>query len=256
MERTADMTTIDGLSEGLSQTRPVARSSNVLIGTPDGTYCPSCGGVRRMHVQPLSRASNPTRVVQGPARNANDMSDEKNLPAIFRLACVQCSEIIILVAYAGPGGPEVVALPSTYGGLSTPNSPDGVKYYLDQAERSFAVGAHTAAMTMYRSALEQILLEQGYTPRMLGPKIKKLEKDPNPPKWYRDLDPEFLDVIRKLGNLATHAGEGDAREQEGFDRGLIGEVRALFVELLDDIYEHPARSATRLRKMKQATGSE
>ena len=259
MTEPADMTTIEGLTAGLGQTHGVHGSRTLLSGTPNGTHCPQCGDVRRMRVEAMHRSSPPTPTMasaEALLRSKNDMSDPENLPSIFGLTCVQCSEKILVVAYVGPNGPEVVALPSTYGGLSTPNSPDTVTYYLDQAERSYAVGAHSATMTMYRSALEQILLEQGYDARMLGPKIAQLEEDLDPPRWYRDLEPEFLDIIRKLGNLATHASERGVDEQRALERELMGEVRALFVELLDDIYEQPARRSERLRKLRQAAEGE
>ncbi|WCB95420.1 DNA binding protein [Baekduia alba] len=252
-EKQADMTTIEGLSTALSQLREHT-AGRLLGGTPDGTFCPSCGDTRRMGVYALFRAGREvTRVTSGTVAEENDMSIPGNLPSVFRLTCVQCQAAMIVVAYVSPDGPQVVALPSTYGGLSTPNSPKGVGHYLDQAERALAVGAFTAAMTMYRAALEQILLDQGYKARMLGPKIKELETDPNPPRWFRDLDPGFLDVIRKLGNLATHAGDGNIDEQKKLDKTLIAEVRALFVELLDDIYEAPARRRARLATLQQAS---
>jgi hypothetical protein len=246
------MTTIAGLSRALAEVREHEGLPDVLIGNPDGTYCPSCGGIRRMSLVPLFRVKRPTVVSSGPRVLRHDLSNPENLPAAFQLSCVQCSAVIIVVAYSGPDGPEVAALPSTYGGLATPNTPPSVSYYLDQAERASSVAAHSAAMTMYRSALEQILTSQGYTDRMLGPKLGAIRNDPEPPRWYQDLDPEFLSVIGKLGNAATH---DDVAQQAAIDRELLGEVRALFVELLDDIYEQPARRAARLDKLRAASST-
>ena len=40
-----------------------------------------------------------------------------------------------LVIYVGDTGPRLAIFPSVEGGLSTPNTPNGVRYYLDQAAR-------------------------------------------------------------------------------------------------------------------------
>jgi hypothetical protein len=43
---------------------------------------------------------------------------------------------------AGAEGTQLIAMPDTYGGLSTPHTPKPVAYYhLDQAQRCHAVGA-------------------------------------------------------------------------------------------------------------------
>jgi hypothetical protein len=91
-------------------------------------------------------------------------------------------------------------LPSTYGGLSTPNTPPPVAYYLDQAHRARSVGALSAAAAMYRAALDQILFEQGFTEGTLGPKIGALEKAN--PRWLANLDPAYLTVIKQIGDGA------------------------------------------------------
>jgi hypothetical protein len=97
----------------------------------------------------------------------------------------------MVLVHEGPNGIEIVAIPSAYGGVSTPNTPAAVAYYLDQAERSQAVGALSAAVAMYRAALEQLLFDQGYRDGMLAQKITKLIADEKPPRWFEDLDPAF-----------------------------------------------------------------
>lgn len=177
---------------------------------------------------------------------------EHNLPQAYVLTCVQCQSTITVCVYVGPDGTEVVALPSTYGGLSTPSTPEAVGYYLDQAQRSHAVNAASAAVSMYRGALEQLLYDQGFTQGMLAKKIGDLEAHTPGPEWFRDLDPEFLRVMKDLGNGSIHPNNGDVEKQKAFDDTLLLEVRALFVELLDDVYEQPSRRAARLATMKAA----
>jgi hypothetical protein len=157
--------------------------------------------------------------------------------------------------FNGPNGLDLVALPSTYGGLATPNTPTPVAFYLDQAQRAQAVGALSAAVAMYRSALEHVLENQGYTVSMLGPKIKALLEDGNPPGWRDAIDPDYLRVIKDLGNASLHTNEGDIEKQRVFEAKLIREVQALFLELLDTIYEQPERKKQRLSGLKSAVES-
>jgi hypothetical protein len=243
-----DMATIDGLRTALGSVSWWQRTTN---DTPDGTYCPSCGAVRRMGIQTIGITfatphahSTPKPVLLG-----------DGAPGIVLLTCVQCQERIVVVAYIGPSGPAVVALPSTYGGLTTQATPDAVSYYLDQAQRSQSIGALSAAIAMYRAALEQLLHEQGYGVGMLNAKITALEADPSPPSWLRDLDADFLRVIKDLGNGAIHPNGGDIEKQQALDSQLVREVRELFVELLDDIYEQPKRKAGRLSSLRSAARS-
>jgi hypothetical protein len=174
------------------------------------------------------------------------------LPALFTLLCLQCRKTIVVVVYDGPDGRALVALPESHGGLATPQTPPGVAYYLDQAQRSQSIGALSAAVAMYRAALDHLLHEQGYTNGMLGQKIRELAEDGNPPKWYADLDDEYLRVIKDLGNAAIHPNDGDVGQQRAFDAALLLAVRELFVELLDDIYEAPKRKANRLASLREA----
>jgi nicotinamide mononucleotide (NMN) deamidase PncC len=242
--RMPDLTTVEGLQEGLAATTAVG--PGLRAGTPDGTFCNGCGAVRRMHIRALKGM--PTRhlgVIE-------TTFTEDNVPQAYDLTCVQCASHLVVTVYNGPDGLEAVALPSTYGGLSTPNTPKPVAYYLDQAQRSHAVGAASAAIAMYRAALEQLLYHEGFTSGMLAAKIAALEGADPAPEWFRDLDPEFLRVMKSLGNGSIHPNDGDVDRQLTFDRALLAEVRALFVELLDDVYEQPARRATRLATMKSA----
>jgi hypothetical protein len=244
----ADMTTIDGLRAALGS---VSWRQGTTNDTPDGTYCPSCGAVRRMRIETIgiTFASPRAHTTPQPVLLGN------SAPGIVWLTCVQCHERIVVVAHIGPSGPSVVALPSTYGGLTTPATPDAVSYYLDQAQRSQSIGALSAAIAMYRAALEQLLHEQGYSAGMLNAKITALEADPSPPSWFRDLDPDFLRVIKDLGNGAIHSNGGDIEKQQALDSQLVREVRELFVELLDAIYEQPKRKASRLSSLRSAAQS-
>jgi hypothetical protein len=117
------------------------------------------------------------------------------IPTLFTLACLQCEAHSTGLLYFGPQGPSLAILSRSLGGVTTPRTPAGVGYYLDQAYRAHGVGAYSAAMEMYRAALEVLLYEQGYQSGMLAAKIKKLEEDistGNGPKWAQELETEYL----------------------------------------------------------------
>ena len=59
---------------------------------------------------------------------------------------MQCDTEFTAVIHRGPTGPALAMLPSCFGGLTTPHTPDSVKYYLDQAQRCQSVGASSAAI--------------------------------------------------------------------------------------------------------------
>ena len=211
-----DLTTYQGLLALLRHDSAYVTDGQGLPTTPDGTYCPSCGATRRMEVAVLDEH------FHGEVEFTPD-----KLPFLGLLGCRQCHERIIVLAYVGPSGVEVVALPSSYGGLSTPLTPAPVAYYLDQAQRAQSIGALSAAVAMYRAALEQLLFEQGYRDGMLKAKIDALVADTDPPKWVRDLDPEYLTVIKDLGNAAIHPNDGDITKQRALDRAGPRGARAI-----------------------------
>ena len=106
---------------------------------------------------------------------------------------------------------------------------------------------------MFRAALDFLLFQQNYKVRMLGPKLLKLEADikvHTAPKWALDLETEFLDVIRDLGNASIHPEDGDISKQNAIDTDLYVRVAQTFQELLDLVYEVPLRKAERLSELR------
>jgi hypothetical protein len=148
-----------------------------------------------------------------------------------------------------------VILSSKEGGLATPHTPKSVAYYLDQAQRAHSVAANSAAVAMYRAALEHLLFEQGFTNGMLGQKLVALTKaiaTGTAPSWTKDLDPAYMTVIKDLGNGAIHTNSGDISKQDALDAGVLTKVQITFGELLDTIYELPLRRKARLASMTAA----
>jgi hypothetical protein len=88
--------------------------------------------------------------------------------ALFTYECVECQSKWTVLTYPGPQGVSLAIFGQSLGGLSTPNTPEPVAYYLDQAYKAGGASANTAAVAMYRAALEHLLFQQGYTKSMLG----------------------------------------------------------------------------------------
>ena len=248
-DRTLDLADLADFAAAVSR----LRKSGSNIGptfegftTANGLYCARCGGVRRRRIRRLFWSAD--------VRNGDFMSfrGSTETPALFSLMCVQCHADAVAVVYMGPSGPELAILESTSGGVATPNTPPGVAYYLDQAHRAEGRAANSAATAMYRSATEMLLFQQGYENGMLNAKIDALLGDGDPPVWRDRIDPDYLRVLRDLGNAAIHPNDGDIVRQAVLDRKLLLEVRVVFQELLDVIYEEPAQRAARKALLESA----
>lgn len=199
-------------------------------------HCPTCGDSRRMHLW---------------ARLKNNNWAEP--PVLAILTCVQCDTQFTAVLYKSPEGKGLAILPSTYGGLTTPHTPKGVAYYLDQSQRSQSVGANSAAVAMFRGALDHLLFEQGFKKGMCGQKLADLEasvKAGNAPKWAYELDAEFLTVMKKLGDGAIHPNDGNVADQSKLDIELLAKLTHTFQMLLFLIYELPDQKQKRLDALK------
>ena len=200
-------------------------------------HCPVCGDSRRIHLLICLKRDNAAAAP----------------PILAVLVCVQCDTVFTAVLYEGPEGKSLAVLPSTYGGLTTPHTPKGVAYYLDQAQRAKAVGANSAAVAMFRGALEHLLFEQGYKVGMCGKKLADLEaavEAGTAPKWALELDGEFLQVMKQLGDGAIHPNDGNIGNQKVLDSDLIAKLTHTFQMLLFTIYELPHEKQKRLDGLK------
>jgi len=166
-------------------------------------------------------------------------------PPVFTAKCLQCTYQLALVVDAGPPT-EVIVLGARARGISTAHTPDAVSFYLDQAYRARTRGAYTAAMAMYRAALEQFLQQQGFTQGRLVQRIEAA-LDANPP-WVSHLDEDLMHALRRLGNDAVHGGD-DASIRATHDRQLVHDTELLLVDVLDEVYEIPARREARRQRM-------
>jgi hypothetical protein len=216
------------------------KNPNEIVIPKQMLHCPKCGDVRRMRVWVRFRMD----VYTAPP------------PLLATLSCVQCDAGFTALLYDGPGTkPRLVILPSTNGGLTTPHTPEGVAYYLDQAQKAHSIGANSASVAMFRGALEHLLFEQGFKTGMCGKKLTDLEaaiESKTAPNWAYELDTEFLTVMKKLGDGSIHPNDGDIKKQEVLDSQLIAKVSHTFQMLLFLIYEVPLKKAERLDALKAA----
>lgn len=246
------------------------------IETEDGDmFCPPCQQPRRMKITarvksgiaarlyefkyPQQRTSienigmftTTTSHVQSRDKNVLDLYGAE--PSLFWLQCVQCKSHYSALIYKGPKGASLAIFPEEHGGLSSLHTPKNVAYYLDEAYKAQCGGAVTAAILMYRAALEQLLTEQGFTTNNCANKIKDLEARiaaGTAPGWTRDFDTQFFKVIKDLGNDSIHVNSGDTDDLAALDSALLADIHTVFTTLLDEVYERPARKAQKLKALQ------
>lgn len=242
------VSTLDGLAIG------VGKSLGALLkGSVSGfgqLYCPKCQRYSRVRAWIFS-----DRPALGNRFTATGSIAKAIVPSGWTFNCLQCETAFCGMAFDGPNGPELVVFSKISGGLTTPSTSKPVAYYLDQAARADSAGAKSAAIVMFRSALEHLLFEQGYQNGMCGSKLGDLQKDieaGKAPKWTRDLSLDDLSVLNKLGNAAVHTNGGDIQKQAAFDQGLLIAVSVTFSALLDAVYERPKAEEKRRNRLAAA----
>jgi hypothetical protein len=206
---------------------------------PPGVLPPEERGVRFAHEVPL----------------AAERAKEWLVPSTFLAKCRQCGTGFTALIYRGANGPSLAVFPECAGGLATPRTPPAVAYYLDQAARAQSAGAYTAAMGMFRAALDQLLLDQGFEGRTCGQKIGALEKavaEGRGPAWVKDLDDQYLKVLKELGDGALHADASEISRLLHLDEALVSQIETTFAELLEAAYEAPSRRKERLASLEAA----
>lgn len=225
--------------------------------------CPKCNDLRRIYVSAISLSEafkTNFGALYGPVdqtfiEKRESVQHALVPPSMLGYNCLQCQTTLTAVIYLGPTGPALAVFSVVPGGLATVHTPLPVAYYLDQASRSHSVGANSAAISMYRAALEQLLFEQGFQNGMLAAKITALEeviKNKSAPKWATELDTDYLTIIKELGNAAIHPNGGDVTKQNAFDADLIAKVEHTFQAVLYLVYEAPAKKDQHLSALRKA----
>jgi uncharacterized protein DUF4145 len=196
----------------------------------DGTFCPSCGEERRMGLRQIA-----WRASWSPAGSA-ELRTPEGQPSLFSLRCLQCDHMMrVLASPEAEGGVEVFLIPRRWATGIPDGTPGVIAYALEQAERAQATKASSAAVVMYRRALEHLLADQGYHHGSLAHRIRTLLAAEPAPAWLASLDPEYLGLVKELGNAASH-GDGGIAQREVFDEETMRQVHSLFDQILKSVY--------------------
>lgn len=140
-------------------------------------------------------------------------------------------------------------LPSHQPMLSTANTPEAVAYYLEQAYLAQLVGAHSAAMGMYRSALDNFLDGNGKLEKRIEDLAKQVENG-SAPRWARTLNARILTLIKEIGDTHMHANA--LTDLQNLNTDKLHRVQALMSHLLKQKYELEADRKAALAKVHQA----
>lgn len=242
-----DLRTVDGLISVVTRLEN-KQGEQAVLRDAGSIHCHTCSGECRVDAHRLALA------YQGSILRS----------ATFFLICRQCGGTTTAVLYPIVGDDFGLALLHDKFGDAPANSPLGLAYYLDQARRSEAAGARSAAIAMYRSALDHVLHDQGFTSGTVAEKIAALEdhrdRGPGAPAWLDDLDADFLAVIKELAAASTDPDVVPVPARVAADRDLVRVMEATFAALLDLVYLRDARQKEYLARLQAArkptTGSE
>lgn len=161
--------------------------------------------------------------------------------------CLQCGHITSILTSKAAVGEKSAVLGFVDGGISTPATPDKVKYFLDQATKAGSAGAYSAALTMIASALETVLSDAGYKMPMLGAKIGALLKDLESrtlPEKLNRAPPDFLKIVNDVGKDGRHSDRVEIADLKKHDKILYDKAVMIMVSILDEVYERDARLKT------------
>ena len=198
-------------------------------------YCGKCNALRRVSVTHLYSFNN-------------------GRPSLLRYICGACESIYFPLLFFGAKGLTLLIASQVGTGIQCEVAPAGVNYYLDQAAKCESTGALSAAVGMYRVALECFLYDQGFKKGMIGKKLQALERRArraDAADWMRNLDSEMMKVLNRLGNAAMHY-DGDIAAQAILDKDTLIAVRDTFAWILGAAYEEPLKRKAAAAKIQAA----
>lgn len=167
-----------------------------------------------------------------------------DLDTIFIMArCCHCENYSNVLIYKENSKPSISVIHEKYDISSSNDIPYNITYYINEALKCKNVNAYSASVAMYRTALDNLLYDNGYTQNKLASKISQLEEDKASGKddsWLYFINEESLDTLRQLGNYSVHPNNGNINIQEAFyDEKFIHSINKMFKIILDCIYIKP-----------------
>lgn len=226
-------------------------------------WCPHCRMQNRFWMQPEHLTINPHHTktqfqghysAHGCPTWQNIKSNPEDLKGSqFRFHCASChTKAIALIAIVSSRFSVLVFFEKN-SSIATPNTPENIKYYLEQAYQCYVMKAYSATLAMFRTALDALLFNAGFKKGMVGQKIGELEtaiSAGNAPRWAMDLDTAFLKVLKDLGNSSLHISSEDISAEKNIDDVLVQHIELVFMEILENAYERDALRASRLEKLQ------
>ena len=173
---------------------------------------------------------------------------------LVTMTCVQCDTLFTGVIYGTARWNELsCAAVDLWRSYYAPYPHRRCVLPRSSADWPWSVGANSAAVTMFRGALYDLLFEQGFKREMwAGQKLADLEtavKANTAPKWAYELDGEFL-IVMKTCDGAIHPNDGNVATQVKLLRDLLAKLTHTFQMLLFLIYELPHDKQKRLDGLK------
>jgi len=235
--------------------------NDVGLGKIGTMYCPTCSEYCGMKVTPLFfHGTIGQTLLKHQHAPHEPMPDQNSVPSLFRYECVNCPTLFWVLLYYGNSAPRLAIFPSKSGGISTKLTPPDVSYYVDQAYKAQMVSAYSAAMGMYRAALEKLLQEHGFTGKLpaMFAQLESNKKSGNAPKWAHRLNIEALKLTKEIADSQMHANE--IEQLKALSPHFMNQVQANFIYLLHVVYEEePRQQATKSRLnevLKKAKGKQ
>lgn len=213
-------------------------------------FCPKCESNQRVDLRILF-ANNITGCL------GKDITAKHLAPSFYKLTCRRCNSDFIAYIFM-PNKKPILAITSlAYGGVSTKHSPDSIRTYLDEAYRCQSVGAHIASIMLYRSVLDIILRENGFTGSVLGRKIEDMVnkmKDNTAPEWTKDIDIEEFQKLNEVASATVHASEKLTADLDENSSAYAAILKHVIVNIIQIVYEKPGILAARKIELTKLSG--
>lgn len=216
-------------------------------------YCATCREECRMHINISHFEKTVLHKQLVLEKDDAQLLESSDDAAFLTYACVNCLSLYWAFIHPATGQKHNLALhvfPQEQPMLSTKNTPEDVAYFLEQAYLAQLVSAHSAAMGMYRSALDKFLAGGDKLEKRIED-LKELVNSGKAPKWAKTLsNNNVLTLLKEIGDTHMHAN--DLSKLESLDSAKLHRVQALMSYLVKQKYEREPEREASLTKVRRA----
>lgn len=207
-------------------------------GQPHG-LCPRCG--RTSNFASLSRLA--LRSVRPPSATPGSQGPEAALEQVAKLNCMGCGVgTAIIEVRDSPAGHFKPILwwpsPSALSGAAVSDVPGDIVAAFDEGVRCVSVLAPTAAVTMFRNTIAQIVKDKGSESAKAKSTLNDAIVQMADEKTLHESFAEWAHHVRKVGNAGAHQESWEAIPIE-----QARELQELTAHLIDTLYVLPAKLA-------------